>query len=295
MKLCFLTNALVNERLSSIAAMANWAADHGFDALEIGPRLPLDEHQLEQVQRDGKVQIAALTYCRNFLSRDTAEAETQRDALHKRIESAGRHGIPIVVTSTGFDNRPLQETYDRYESIRRRPETMLDDAAAFLENALVKAEQCGVSIALENCPLMGNIAISPVMWELLLARLSSPNLGIAYDPSHFVWQMMDAYRPIKRFGSKILHMHAKDTELLRDRLSETGILTDFSWWRYRLPGEGELDWKLLLYELREINYQGAISLEHEDPLWSGSPDKVRQGLLHAAQYIRDSAASIGME
>ncbi|MDQ1913443.1 sugar phosphate isomerase/epimerase [Paenibacillus sp. GD4] len=286
MKLAFLTNALVGENMNNIEEMAAWAQNHGFKAMEVGPKLPLDESAYMRVVEAGKVQIAALTYCRNFLSSDREEAEAHRAELLRRIETAGKLGVPLVVTSTGINNRRTNERYDSYDSIRPLPARSLNEVVSWLGRVLEAAEKNGVNIAVENCPLMGNIAISPEMWTLLFECLDSPRFGIAYDPSHLIWQFMDPYAPIRELGRRIFHVHAKDTEIDRDRLRRTGILTDFTWWRYRLPGLGELDWTRFFSALHEIGYTAAVSIEHEDPVWSGTVEKTKQGLCLAAGFLQ---------
>lgn len=148
------------------------------------------------------------------------------------------------------------------------------------------AEQKNVRLAFENCPLMGNIAISPVMWREIFKRLDSNWVGLAYDPSHLVWQFIDPYMPITEFGDKIYHVHAKDTEINRDRLKECGIMTDFSWWNYRIPGHGILNWRKLINELKKAGYQGTISIEHEDPDYEGSLEVVEHGLMLGKEYLK---------
>jgi sugar phosphate isomerase/epimerase len=133
---------------------------------------------------------------------------------------------------------------------------------------------------------MGNIAISPVMWELIFGRLKSKYAGLAYDPSHLVWQHIDPYSYIPQFADKIFHFHAKDTEIDRERLGKSGFLTDFSWWKYRIAGNGELDWRRLRDMLRQAGYKGAISIEHEDCDYEGSLELVREGLVKAREYIQ---------
>ncbi|MFE5323094.1 sugar phosphate isomerase/epimerase family protein [Paenibacillus sp. NPDC056579] len=285
MKLGFLTNALVWEGLNNIRDMADWAASHGFETLEVGPNIPLDEALFSEVLEEGKMTISALTYCRNYLSPDAEERSLHRKELISRIQSAGRLGIPVVVTSTGFDSTREREHYDGYEAIRNKPLNSLDPVVRLFAEVLEAAEKANVRVAIENCPLMGNMMISPEMWERLLERLESPYLGMAYDPSHLLWQMIDPYEPIKEFGPKIFHVHAKDTEILRGRLARTGILTDFSWWRYRLPGLGELDWVKFISNLREAGYNGMVSIEHEDPVWGGTISRIQEGLLIAKRYI----------
>lgn len=169
MKLGFLTNALVWEGLNDIEKMAQWAAENGFQALEVGPALPLNEDAFRRVAEDGKVKITALTYCRNFLSANQEEAERHQAELLHRIETAGRLGIPTVVTSTGFND--YGDRGHGYEAIRRLPVKSLDDVAFFFDKVLQLAEKANVRIALENCPVMGNIAISPEMWRKLFEKL----------------------------------------------------------------------------------------------------------------------------
>lgn len=299
MKIGFLTNALVEQaRRSGLNAfqtldeVAAWAAAHGFTDLECGPMLPLDRAAYERVLGEGRIAITALIYCRNYLSTDPEEAATHLAELKKRIEFAGALGIDKVVTSTGIDKRIEEGIYDRDPNvkdrgnmIRRIPVRSLDQVVDLYGPLLELAEKNIVRLCLENCPLMGNIAISPVMWRRIFQRLDSDKLGLAYDPSHLVWEMIDPYAPLDEFKDKIFHVHAKDAAIDRARLAETGILTDFSWWSYRIPGRGELDWKKLLSKLKANGYTGTISLEHEDAAYEGTLPAVEQGLLDGKAHL----------
>ena len=299
MKIGFLTNALVEQaRRSGLNAfqtldeVAAWAAAHGFTDLECGPMLPLDRAAYERVLGEGRIAITALIYCRNYLSTDPEEAATHLAELKKRIEFAGALGIDKVVTSTGIDKRIEEGIYDRDPNvkdrgnmIRRIPVRSLDQVVDLYGPLLELAEKNNVRLCLENCPLMGNIAISPVMWRRIFQRLDSDKLGLAYDPSHLVWEMIAPYAPLDEFKDKIFHVHAKDAAIDRARLAETGILTDFSWWSYRIPGRGELDWKKLLSKLKANGYTGTISLEHEDAAYEGTLPAVQQGLLDGKAHL----------
>ena len=299
MKIGFLTNALVEQARRSglntfqtLDEVAAWAADHGFTDLECGPMLPLDRAAYERVLGEGRIAITALIYCRNYLSTDPEEAATHLAELKKRIEFAGALGIDKVVTSTGIDKRIEEGIYDRDPNvkdrgnmIRRIPVRSLDQVVDLYGPLLELAEKNNVRLCLENCPLMGNIAISPVMWRRIFQRLDSDKLGLAYDPSHLVWEMIDPYAPLDEFKDKIFHVHAKDAAIDRARLAETGILTDFSWWSYRIPGRGELDWKKLLSKLKANGYTGTISLEHEDVAYEGTLPAVQQGLLDGKAHL----------
>lgn len=302
MKIGFLTNALVeqakrsgSEAFSTLDQVADWAADHGFTDLECGPMLPLDRAAYERVLAAGRIDITALIYCRNYLSTDAEEAANHLAELKKRIEFAGALGIDKVVTSTGIDKTIEEGIYDRDPNvkdrgnmIRRIPVRSLDRVVDLFGPLLELAEKNNVRLCFENCPLMGNIAISPVMWRRIFERLDSDKLGIAYDPSHLVWEMVDPYAPIDEFKDRIFHVHAKDAAIDREQLAQTGILTDFSWWSYRIPGRGELDWKKLLGMLKANGYDGTISLEHEDAAYEGTLEAVENGLLDGKAYLEQS-------
>ena len=74
------------------------------------------------------------------------------------------------------------------------------------------AEEKGVRIAIENCPMLfsedewpggQNLMTRPDIWKEVFEILESDYLGINYDPSHFVWQMMDYIQPLYEFRAKI--------------------------------------------------------------------------------------------
>lgn len=304
MKIGFLTNALVeqarrsgSDAFSTLPQVADWAAAHGFTDLECGPMLPLDRAAYEQVLDKGRIGISALIYCRNYLSTDPEEAAQHLAALRERIAFAGALGIDKVVTSTGIDKSVVEGLYDRDPAlrdrgnlIRRIPAQSLDRVVDLFGPLVELAEKNNVRLCFENCPLMGNIAISPVMWKKLFERLPSDHLGLAYDPSHLVWEMIDPYTPLLEFKDKIFHVHAKDTAIDRVKLVRTGILTDFSWWSYRIPGRGELDWRQLLGQLIAEGYDGTLSLEHEDAAYEGSVEAVENGLLDGKAWLEKCMA-----
>ncbi len=287
MRIGFITNCLVKQGIEDLDTLALWAVENGFDDLEVGPSVPLEEALYKGVMNRHSIQITALTYCRNFLSSDEQEAACHIAELEKRIEFAGSLGIEKIVTSTGIDKTVEEGIYDSADSIRKIPARSLDAFECVFTPMVRLAEENGVKIAFENCPLMGNIAISPVMWRQIFKRIDSPNVGIAYDPSHLLWQMIDPYGPVAEFGTRIFHVHAKDTRIDREVLAQCGILTDFSWWDYCIPGHGEIDWRRLLNGLKEVGYDGTISIEHEDRYYEGSLEAVQRGLILGQTYLQE--------
>ncbi|GMQ59958.1 sugar phosphate isomerase/epimerase [Vallitalea sediminicola] len=287
MKVGLITNSLAWAGMKDLKEISKWACDNGFKDLEVGPTIELDEKIFSDIKAEGKIDISALIYCRNFLDEENNIGDEHKKQLIRRIEFAGKLGIEKVICSTGV-------TKDAYYGARFNPEKSVEAVTEWLKELAEYAERNNVKIAIENCPMMGNIAISPYMWDILFDRVDSDKIGLAFDPSHMIWQFMNPYENIIKYRSKIFHFHGKDTEILYDNLKKVGILhniteeTNFfghQWWRHRLVGLGDIDWNKMVDNLYEIGYEGTISIEHEDPVWEGTLDKVEKGLIRAKNHI----------
>lgn len=90
-------------------------------------------------------------------------------------------------------------------------------------------------------------------------------------------------------------MQAKDTVIDdrgRNRYGVFGRALDrrnpwaSGWWHYRMPGLGSVDWRGVIDALYQIGYDGAIAIEHEDPLWRGDESRIYAGLEIARRTIQ---------
>lgn len=157
------------------------------------------------------------------------------------------------------------------------------------------AEEQGVKIAIENCPMLfgaeqwpggQNLATTPKIWEQLFRMIPSPNFGLNYDPSHFVWQMMDYIQPIYDFKDKIFHVHYKDIKLHPDRLNKVGIMAyPLEYMSPKLPGLGDVNWSKYVSALTDIGYDGYTCIEVEDRAFEGTREKVLDSLRLSKKYI----------
>ena len=278
MRMSLLTNSLTGVGVTDLKAIAGWAAANDIHELDVGPAIAMDRQVFEDVLGEGKVEIKTMIYCRNFLSEDEEEARQHQEALKERIRFAGTVGIEKIVCSTGV-------TKDAFAGTCFVPEKSADACVELAKEFLEEAEKNNVRLCWENCPMMGNIAASPDMWQMLFDRLDSDRIGLCYDPSHLVWQMIDPYGNIFKFKDKIFHVHAKDTHVDYEKLSLYGTQQNAKWWCHRLPGLGDLDWNRIVGALYQIGYDKAICIEHEDPVWDGTEEKVKRGILKTRDHV----------
>lgn len=229
------------------------------------------------------VTLSGLGYYPNPLTADATEAAVYFEHLKKIISAAALLGINQVNTFIGRD--PTRCLADNWRVVEER-----------WPAAVHHAEQSGVRIAIENCPMYfsqdewpggKNIATSPRNWRELFQRIPSRTLGLNYDPSHLVWQMMDPIAPLREFASRIQHVHAKDVRLDRAKLNDVGIMASpLEFHQPVIPGRGEIDWARFLAALAEVGYKGAVCIEVEDRAYEGSLASRQQALHESGAFLR---------
>ena len=91
-------------------------------------------------------------------------------------------------------------------------------------------------------PFGMNLARTPAIWRRMFEIIPSPNFGLNYDPSHLVMQLIDPIAPIREFGPRIFHTHAKDMRIDRDSAATTSARSSRRWSgaRPKFPGLGDV-------------------------------------------------------
>lgn len=301
MYLGFLTVCLGNMPL---AEKAQWAAKNGFKALEVAcwPQnndrdysscdldvVKLTEKEAAEIKEYIKalgLTITSLAYYDNNLHHDPAKRAFINAHVKKCIDAAVMLGVPTVGTFVGRNkNISLKENFDEFEKV--------------FGELVSYAEGKGIKLIIENCPmegwqvpgLPGTISFTPELWREMFRRVPNRNFGLNYDPSHLHLQLIDYIVPVAEFKDRIFHVHAKDTEVFRDKLAQYGIFNkqlegeDHGFWQYRMPGLGQVDFPALIKVLKGEGYDGVLSIEHEDPLYEGSEEKVKEGLILGGEYL----------
>ncbi|TMF79703.1 MAG: sugar phosphate isomerase/epimerase [Chloroflexi bacterium] len=298
MKLGFLTAAFPDLTLDEVAS---WAASQGFETLEIacwptagGERRryagvthidvdSLDPDAVRELLAGHGLEISALAYYPNNLDPDAARREEVNAHLLKVVDAAQRLEVGVVGTFAGND----------------QTKSPPDNLASFREvwpPLVAHAEERGVKIAIENCPMIfsydewpggTNLARSPALWDEMFEAIPSASFGLNLDPSHLVWQMIDYERVVYDYADRILHVHAKDMEIDRDGLYRNGVLSlGIGWQVPRLPGLGEVRWDRFLAALYAVGYDHVVSIEHEDRAFEGDLELVKRGFLIARNALR---------
>ena len=301
MKLGFITACLPQVPVEDLVP---WAARAGYESLEVAawPKIGdrpftathLDATKLDDatisgftdlLERHG-IGICSVSYYDNNLHPDPAERAAIHRHLHACIDAAAAVGSPTVGTFIGRDPRlPVREN--------------LQEAEKLFAPLVAHANDVGVKIVIENCVMEGwhpdgypgNLAYSPELWEWMFGI----GLYLNYDPSHLLWMGIDPIEALVPYIDHIPLAQAKDIQLFPEKRSRWGWPGksyerddpwDVGWWRYRVPGLGDVDWRRIVDTLYEHGYDGVLSVEHEDPVWGGTEEKVKVGLEIAHRTLR---------
>lgn len=235
---------------------------------------------------DTGVHLSSLGFYGNNLDADPARRAEANAHVRACVDAAAALGCPTVGTFVGRD-------------ITRSVADNLAMAGDVLAPLVEHARDRGVHLVVENCLMPSwhpdgypaNLAYSPELWEWMF----SLGLELNFDPSHLVPIGIDPLAALLPYAHRVRHVQAKDVQLFperRDRYGFYGPVTSQEtelrggWWRYRVPGRGDVDWRGLVGVLEEAGYNGAVSVEHEDPVWSGDEQRVKAGLRIAHRTLR---------
>jgi sugar phosphate isomerase/epimerase len=231
------------------------------------------DHVNEMCATNG-VTISGLGYYPNPLSANAEEAVNALNHLRKVIDASRLLGVNLVNTFVGANTHaPLDDNLQRF--------------ADFWPDVVRYAEDRGVRIGIENCPMLFpntwpfgmNLARSPAIWRQMFEIIPSPNFGLNYDPSHLVMQLIDPIKPIHEFGKRIFHTHAKDMRADGDFLNDVGCLAlPMQRCMAKIPGLGDVHWGQWIGALTDVGYNGPVCIEVEDEAFTDTLEGRKRSL-----------------
>lgn len=210
--------------------------------------------------RGAGLAIPAMSINFYFFVKDEAERQRGLSHVNAMLDRAAAIGVDYVHLCSG------------------RPAPGQDETATLpvfidtMRSVLAKAGENGIRVGLESC--------APHMYPqteryLELADALAPlELGVNFDPSHFLAIGEDPVAAVRRLAPLVRHVHIKDAR---------GRYPDFS---FPPLGEGEIDFPKLIEALRDIGYTGALTIEYEANYfgWNLEPMDVLTG---SRAFLRD--------
>ena len=230
------------------------------------------------------VEISSLAYYPNTLDPDEEKRNAYISHLYRLIDASALLDVNMITTFIG--RIPYKSVSENLEEVKKVWPPILE-----------YAQNKGVKVAIENCPMLftedewpggQNLMTTPANWRKIFEILPYDNFGINYDPSHFVWQQIDYIKPIYEFKDKIFHVHYKDIKVYPEKLADVGIMaTPLEYMSPKLPGLGDVDWGRYVSALTDIGYDGYTCIEVEDKAFEGSLEDAKKAVQLSIKYLRN--------
>lgn len=239
------------------------------------------KHVLDCVAAKG-MHISSLAYYPNTMDPDLEKRGAAIAHLEALIRASAKLGVGMVTTFIGCDqHKSVEENIQLFQEI--------------WPPIIRLAEEQGVRIAIENCPMLfgrdqwpngQNLMRSPVLYRKLFELIPSPNFGLNFDPSHYVWQGMDYIKTIYDFKDRLFHIHFKDIKLYPEKLAECGTMAyPLDYMSPKIPGLGDVDWSRFVSALNDIRYSGDAVIEVEDKAFENSREDILKSIRLSKRYL----------
>lgn len=262
----------------------NEMAEAGFEGCEVGNKFPRDPDILKKALEPLKLNIASAWFSTFFTTK--AAEETIREFIKHRDFLHAMKAKVIVVAECGksihgdiniplHNNKPIFNDQEWEKLVNGLHE--LGRLAAEKNMNIVYHHHMGTGVqTFEEIERLMNLT-DPTLVSLLV------------DTGHIVFAGGNPMELIKKFGSRVKHVHFKDIrkEIMKRSIQENmSFLKSVKLGVFTVPGDGMIDFVPIINALNEINYKGWIVVEAEqDPKVAPPLEYAKK----AREYIREKA------
>ena len=240
-----------------------------------------DREHLATLVAERGLAISALSCHANPLHPDAVVAAGADEAYRDTVRLAAELGVATVITFSGCPANPSTPCGRAGSRARGRTTSRprlrgSGTSASFPTGRMPRRLRNGTGSGSRSSLIQGFVVYNTASM-LRLRESAGESVGVNFDPSHLFWQGMDPLACVNALGEAIFHVHAKDTAFQDERLALNGVLEPIPGnrpaersWIFRSVGAGHPVefWRELVAALGAAGYDGALSIEHEDPLLS---------------------------
>jgi sugar phosphate isomerase/epimerase len=253
---------------------------------------------------DRNIRVAAFSCHGNPIHPDPKHAATDAEKFRHTVLLAEKMEVPVIVGFSGCPGGSPTDTMPNWVTYRWPPEykTMLEwqwkeKVVPYWKEAASFARSHGIKrIAFEMHP---NFVVYNPRTLLQLREAVGEEIGANCDLSHLFWQGCDPIEVIHLLGKNgaLFHAHMKDTVFYPENVGQFGVL-NFSFSTEELPkasetfravgyGHSASQWKAILQAYMDVDYDGILSIENEDPILPGEV-----GVERAAYVLKNVRAEL---
>lgn len=206
---------------------------------------------------------------RDIASPDEGVRKKAVDYLQNCVDLAAGVGAPLVVVvpSAVGKTSPIDSFEDEEEWIQEK-ERVWNYAVLSVREAAKYAEAKGILLVIEPINRYETFLVNTAEEGLrFIAEVNSPAVKIHLDVFHMNIEEANPAEAIRRCGKLLMNLHISDSNRMA-------------------VGDGHVDFRAIMYVLKEIRYQWALTLEPVPPV----PNPYVATRLKRYEYLRDKYA-----
>ena len=274
------------QRCGSFAEQIEVLATHGFNAMDFSDLIGYDSalyalsplafeetmREYGKIAREGGVEISQVHAPFSYPQADTTPEliEKKRELTYKAMEGTALLSCRKLVMHPLFP----YTSHDLNCAEETREANLL-----FLQRVCEKAKEYGVLVCLENMPhLRFSLATVPDVLRIV-KEIDDPQLRVCLDTGHSSCFECSPGKAVRQIGGELLGaLHIHDNNGKADQ--------------HCLPYDGIIDWTDFARALREVGFDGALSLETgiqnrlPEPLFGEYLHHVYQRAAYIAELVR---------
>ncbi|MDQ0473269.1 myo-inosose-2 dehydratase [Labrys wisconsinensis] len=239
----------------------------GYAGTELGGKFPRESALLRPILDGHGLRLVSGWYDGRILER---EVEAEFDAVLPHLtllRDLGARHVVYADTSRGRHGAI-------FDPISQRPSLSAEEWPAYGLKITRLAERMadfGVRMAFHHH--MGTIVETDAEIDALMTRTGEA-VGLLYDTGHCAFSGGDPQALLRRHVGRVVHVHCKDVRprvLARARAEDMSFMAAVMAGIFTVPGDGALDYPILLLLLAEHGYAGWLVVEAEQDPFKAHP------------------------
>lgn len=230
-----------------------WAAPHVTPQTDVAAR-----RLILRAAAERRLGISAVCAHVSLVSADPDERSAAVDLVRGCIDLAHDLGTEVVHGLTG----PVPAGVD--------PAQAWEWAVPAVRACAKYAHRKDIKFAMEA--IVNHVVFRVADMQRLLEEVGGVPLYVNFDPSHYQVGGDDIAAAVRTFGQRIVHVHMKDAQ---------GVPENFT---FPALGMGQVDFAGMMAALREVDYNGYLSVEYEADRF-GDPTPKEQAAQEARRFV----------
>lgn len=247
------------------------AALSGYEGTEIGGKFPASVNKLKKHLVVRNLKVASKWFGSYLCTQKYGEVEKEFEKELKILKELGSKRINVCEMSYCL--------FDTEKSMFSEKAYLTDDEWNKLTDGLNKlgalANQYDISLCYHHH--MATVIESIDQTKRLLDSTDSDKVSLCYDTGHFAFAGEDPLKAAELFKDRTKHIHLKD--IRKNKMDQA--MKDNFWFRkavlencFTIPGDGFINFKDILQEFSDNNYEGWVVVEAEQDPQTHNPFKV---------------------